>query len=157
MMLTSVLLPAPFSPRSAWISPGRTESATSLFARQPGNRLTMPLSWSRGAPAALPSFIPCGAPARLMLLSPPSVGNLVGLRQPFLEHQTSFLGAEPDERHRAVVDCGLEFSVDAGIVEADRRRIGTRVGVVDAVQPRPIDGTEAHRARLAARIDLATG
>src|SRR5438552_13385629 len=126
MMLTSVLLPAPFSPRSAWISPGRTESSTSSFARQPGNRLTMPLSRSRGAPATLPSFILAALRRRVMLLSPPSVRNLVGLRQPLLEHQIRFLGAEADEGHQAVVDAGLKFLVDAGIVEADRRRVGVR-------------------------------
>src|SRR5690349_8891433 len=38
----SVLLPAPFSPRSAWISPARRSKSTWSFARTPGNDLTMP-------------------------------------------------------------------------------------------------------------------
>src|SRR4026208_177672 len=35
-MFISVLLPAPFSPRSAWISPGRTSKSTPSLARTPG-------------------------------------------------------------------------------------------------------------------------
>src|SRR5690606_14356290 len=38
----NVLLPAPFSPSSAWISPARTSKLTSLLARTPGKRLVMP-------------------------------------------------------------------------------------------------------------------
>src|SRR5690349_21633188 len=38
----SVLLPAPFSPSSAWISPGRKSKSTWSFASTPGNDLTIP-------------------------------------------------------------------------------------------------------------------
>src|SRR5215213_290354 len=41
----SVLLPAPFSPRSAWTSPGRRSKSTWSFARTPGKRLTIPVAW----------------------------------------------------------------------------------------------------------------
>src|SRR5690606_5370338 len=37
-----VLLPAPFSPSSAWISPARTSKFTLLLASTPGKRLVMP-------------------------------------------------------------------------------------------------------------------
>src|SRR5690242_7566737 len=59
MILTSVLLPAPFSPRSAWISPGATAKATSELAITPGNRLVIPRS-SRRSGVALPSVMSGG-------------------------------------------------------------------------------------------------
>src|SRR3954467_6934740 len=50
-MLTRVLFPAPFSPRSAWISPGRTSKSTWSLAMIPGNVLTMPRASSAGTAA----------------------------------------------------------------------------------------------------------
>src|SRR4051812_39153499 len=41
MIFTSVDLPAPFSPSSAWISPGCTANETSSFAVTPGKRLVI--------------------------------------------------------------------------------------------------------------------
>src|SRR5215211_4465525 len=41
-MFIRVDLPAPFSPRRAWISPGRTSRSMWSLARTPGNRLVMP-------------------------------------------------------------------------------------------------------------------
>ena len=46
----SVDLPAPFSPRSAWISPGSTSKSTPSFATTPGNRLLIPLILTAAAP-----------------------------------------------------------------------------------------------------------
>src|SRR6201988_2213085 len=46
-----VLLPAPFSPRSAWISPVRRSKSTWSLARTPGKTLTMPTASSAGTPA----------------------------------------------------------------------------------------------------------
>ena len=37
----SVLLPAPFSPTTAWVSPGRTRRCTPSSARTPGKVFTM--------------------------------------------------------------------------------------------------------------------
>jgi len=48
-----------------------------------------------------------------------------------------------------------DLTVNELVVEADVCRLGPRVGVVDAPQPRPIDCAEAHRAGLAARVDVA--
>src|SRR5712692_10852278 len=39
---TRVVLPAPFGPITAWISPGSTASATSLAATRPPKRLVSP-------------------------------------------------------------------------------------------------------------------
>ena len=46
-ILTSVLLPAPFSPTSAWTSPGSSSSETSSSACVAPNRLEMPRSSTR--------------------------------------------------------------------------------------------------------------
>src|SRR5262249_62042048 len=40
--LPRVVLPAPFSPSRAWISPGSTSNSTRLFATTPGKRFVMP-------------------------------------------------------------------------------------------------------------------
>ena len=49
MILTRVLLPAPFSPSSAWISPGWMKRSTESLATQPGNVLVTPSRASSGA------------------------------------------------------------------------------------------------------------
>src|SRR5207253_11092155 len=44
MMFESVLLPAPFSPSSAWTSPTAASKSTRSFASTPGNRFVIPRS-----------------------------------------------------------------------------------------------------------------
>src|SRR5262245_52333865 len=44
-------LPAPLAPRSAWISPRRTEKSTARSASVPPKRLVRPLTASNGSPA----------------------------------------------------------------------------------------------------------
>ena len=44
----SVLLPAPFSPKSACTSPARTSKSTSSLATTPGNLFVMPRISSNG-------------------------------------------------------------------------------------------------------------
>ena len=44
----SVVLPAPFSPSSAWISPGRTSRSMWSLATTPGYRFVMPRISSAG-------------------------------------------------------------------------------------------------------------
>ncbi len=70
-ILTRVLLPAPFSPTRAWISPGSSSSETSSSACVARNRLEIPLSSTRagapgvpggGAAGAMPTVMP--APSR---------------------------------------------------------------------------------------------
>ena len=48
-MFISVLLPAPFSPSSAWTSPARRSKSTWSLATTPGNALTMPRASRAGA------------------------------------------------------------------------------------------------------------
>src|SRR6516165_3435284 len=52
--LQRVVLPAPFSPSRAWISPGSTSNATRSFATTPGKRLVMPRAARAGTAAAPP-------------------------------------------------------------------------------------------------------
>src|SRR5512138_3127404 len=51
-MFISVDFPAPFSPSSAWTSPGSSSKSTASFASTPGNCLVIPRI-SRTGPAAL--------------------------------------------------------------------------------------------------------
>src|SRR5919201_6612592 len=60
-MFISVVLPAPFSPRRAWISPARTSKLMSSLARTPGKRLVMPRISSAGGRSVMCSR--CGGPA----------------------------------------------------------------------------------------------
>src|SRR5262245_24410961 len=51
-----VLLPAPFSPSSAWISPGCTSKLIRSLATTPGNRFVMSRSWMT-APVAMDTLL----------------------------------------------------------------------------------------------------
>src|SRR6185312_4546421 len=179
MILTSVLLPAPFSPSRAWISPAWIARSTRSLARQPGNCFTMPASWSSDVPARADAVVAMPWPPATVTMADPlrpsprapspawpprafdrygyvdSVRNLVGLFQPFLEDLPCLRRAEPDEGHGPAVDRLVEFAVDVVVVEADGGGVAARVGVIDAIQPRPVDGAQAHRTGLATRIHLA--
>ena len=48
-MFESVLLPAPFSPSSAWTSPTAASKSTASFASTPGKRFVMPRIATAGA------------------------------------------------------------------------------------------------------------
>src|SRR5882724_3165345 len=179
MILTSVLLPAPFSPSSAWISPAWMARSTRSLARQPGNCLMMPVSWSSGAPARADEGAGAPGPGATVTMADPlrpsprepspawpprafdryryvdSVRNLVRLFQPFLEDLPCLGRAQLDERHCPAVDRLVELAIDVVVVETDGGGVAARVGVVDAIQPRPVDGAQTHRAGLAAGVHLA--
>ena len=53
-----VVLPAPFSPRSACTSPRATSNETSSFAMTPGNRLVIPRIATAAAPRAAAGRVP---------------------------------------------------------------------------------------------------
>jgi len=55
MIFIRVDLPAPFSPSTAWISPGCTAREMSLLATTAGYRLVMCASWSLGV--VMPGFV----------------------------------------------------------------------------------------------------
>src|SRR6202790_4407819 len=55
--LTSVDLPPPFSPRSAWISAGNRSRSMPSLARKEPYRLVMPIALNSGS---VPNEAPCG-------------------------------------------------------------------------------------------------
>src|SRR6266508_2484783 len=73
-MFMRVVLPAPFSPRRAWISPGSTVRSTWSLATTPGKCLVIPLSSSLTAPR-YPWMR--GAPFRVLPSSPNTLGLVV--------------------------------------------------------------------------------
>src|ERR1700722_19320223 len=85
------------------------------------------------------------------------IADLVGLALPGLESGVRFLGQEAGHRQAPPLYRERDLAIDEIIIEADTRRIGAAVGVIDPIEPRPIDRREAHGAGLAARIDLAAG
>src|SRR5262245_25206306 len=143
MIFTSVLLPAPFSPSNAWISPDRMARSTRSLARQPGNCLTMPVSCSSGAvPAAAATMAdairsspcepsPAWPPRAFVRCRSDSVRNLVRFFQPFPEDAPGLLGLQMDEGHGATVDRLVELAIDVIVVEADGGRVDARIGIVD--------------------------
>src|SRR5258706_13321727 len=118
MILTSVLLPAPFSPRRAWISPGLICRSTLSLARQPGKLLTIPLR-SRSEPASSAPLIR-KVPFVSRRSSPPvlsspvlaSVRNFVRFVGPFLEDRPAFLHRQLDDRQLAILHRAGKFAVD---------------------------------------------
>ena len=67
-ILISVDLPAPFSPSSAWISPGRRTKSTSSRALTPGKLLDAPVTSSTG-PLGAATVCSASRKAVVMLLS----------------------------------------------------------------------------------------
>src|SRR3569623_2342494 len=88
MMFISVDLPAPFSPKTACVSPGCTVNDTSLFATTDGKRLVMCASCRRGMLKARSPSVGGGAQAgghRLHALAQPARrGGSVGAFVPQL-------------------------------------------------------------------------
>src|ERR1700677_4213586 len=56
MIFISVLLPAPFSPATPWIEPGRSAKSTPRNAWTPPNALVTPVSSKRGGAIFRPSL-----------------------------------------------------------------------------------------------------
>jgi hypothetical protein len=65
------------------------------------------------------------------------------------------LAHELDHRDAALRVRQLAAPRRSRVVEAHRRGIGRAVAEVDALGPRPVDGAEAHRAGLAAGVEVA--
>src|SRR5205807_666665 len=62
---------------------------------------------------------------------------------------------DADRRDAALRKRNADLAIDEIVIEADLRRIAARVGIIDALDARPVDRAEAHRARLAVRVDVA--
>ena len=82
-----------------------------------------------------------------------SIFYLVLLHLPGAEGFEGLVAEQRDERHGAFFDMLFQFLVNEVIGEVDGGGILFRVAVIDALDMRPIDGAEAHRAGLAGGID----
>src|SRR5438094_212584 len=114
-MFISVLLPAPFSPSRAWISPDSSSKSTWSFATTPGNALTIPLAATAGVADAWGAAV----------IGPP------------LARRRGLAGHEPEQAHRLRI--GVEVLV-AGLVGLglDLRRDPNVFG-----SPDPVGGGQA--------------
>src|SRR5260370_2275880 len=86
---------------------------------------------------------------------PVSISNLVRFGGPLREGKMRLPRTQQHTRNLARGWRQRHFAIDELIVEADRRGLLAGVRVIESAESRPVDGAEAHRARLAARIDLA--
>src|SRR5262249_48156556 len=112
-MRIRVDLPAPFSPTSAWISPGRTSKLTSISAQVAPKRLVTLLALAAG-------WVMCPTPARHRAASSrdardphPVVGELAAV-----DHDVVV------ERHRAVAHRHVVMSLGGALAAALRVRPG---------------------------------
>ena len=95
----------------------------------------------------LPNFCrPCGTD---------SILDLILFRFPSAEGANGFVAEQRNGRHGARFLMLFQLLVNEIIGEVDGGGILFRVAIVDALDMRPIDGTEAHRARLTRGIDDA--
>ena len=78
-----------------------------------------------------------------------SILHLILLLLPSAEGANGFVAEQRDGRHGARFLMLLQLLVNEVVGEVDGGSILFRVAVVYALDMRPIDGTEAHRARLA--------
>src|SRR5438093_7323626 len=74
-MFMSVVFPAPFSPRSAWISPSSIVRSTWSFATTPGKRFVTPRSWSCTRHPSEPTHARGTGPLRPVPLTSPASGQ----------------------------------------------------------------------------------
>src|SRR5260370_32752230 len=86
---------------------------------------------------------------------PISIPNLVRFGGPLREGKMRLPRAQQHTRNLARGWRQRHFAIDELIVEADCRCLLAGVRVIERAESGPIDGAQAHRARLATRIDLA--
>src|SRR5579864_1101921 len=86
-----------------------------------------------------------------------SVPDPVAFSRPFAKRLEPRFPHHRLERNPARAVRALQFFVDEGIVESGFRGIVRGGRKKNPVRPRPVDGAEAHRTGLAARVDLAAG
>src|SRR5580704_9248728 len=134
MILTSVDLPAPFSPISALISPLRALRLTASFARTSPNRLVIPVSSSRASVSA--KSCPLDGHGR----HPQPLGRLVGLAS--CEEPAQDLGRRQRRDHlRALV--AYELAADRAD-ETVERLAPAASREEPALEARPLRGRADH-------------
>ena len=96
-----------------------------------------------------------------VLILPACVGGsvlyLVFLVHPHPEGAEGFMREQDFAVETAFVLGKLQLVVDERVIEADVFGVGLVVAVVEFVDMGPVDGAEAHWARLARRVNLAAG
>ena len=90
-----------------------------------------------------------------MILDEVLILYLVVLRAPGFEGGERFVAQQGVGREMPLGAGECELVVNERVIEAVLCRVGLGAGEVDPFQTRPIDGSEAHRARLAGCINLA--
>src|SRR5439155_16278290 len=86
--------------------------------------------------------------------APASVRDAVRVSLPSFEGSACLGKRHGDEREGALGRRLAELGVDARVVEARVGGVEARGGEINAIEARPVASREAHRARLAARIEL---
>src|SRR5450631_2185512 len=86
-----------------------------------------------------------------------SVGRFVVLFVPGTKGDQGFFAHQLDHGNFAVGVGELDLAVNEGVVKTEFCGVGGGVGEKNANGPGPVDGAEAHRARLTARIHFAAG
>ena|SRR5436190_7605903 len=144
-MFISVVLPAPFSPSSAWISPRRTSRSMWSLATTPGKRLVTPrISSAAGRVAAwVTTMVPRLGMRQKAERACPRMGRPA--RQQSIRR--SSLGSR--RRLTVLVVAGSEGRLDAGldgpVLEALDGRIDLRLDVRRDHALAVVEGGEAYR------------
>lgn len=86
----------------------------------------------------------------------PLVGNLVSLLFPNSKRFERFSAHQLDHGYLAAREWRREFPIDHRVIESGVCRIARGSGKVNASGARPVDRTQAHRARFATRVNLAS-
>jgi hypothetical protein len=85
-----------------------------------------------------------------------SIPDAIPLLEPGFEHHLGLVPKTLLHRDRAAPGQQAEFPLEGTVIEPGRGGIIAGCGEVDVIQPCPVDGGEAQRARLATGVDLAT-
>ena len=80
--------------------------------------------------------------------------RLVGFLSPHAEHGEGFVAQQGNDGGGAVGHRLLQFAVDKVVIEVNIGSILAVVGIVDAVETGPVDGSETHGARLAGGVNF---
>src|SRR5207249_2996587 len=86
-----------------------------------------------------------------------SVRDLVFLASPLVERHERLGPQQLLHRKPSLADRPRDLAIDEIVVEVDPRGVLARGAEVHVAETGPVDGREAHRARLAARVQVAVG
>ena len=142
-IFTRVLLPAPFSPTSPWISPARMSIETSVRAAVAPKRFEMPRSSTRGAGAAAAGTVTRRPRSRPGSGSPAPTSGRAAAGSPSGEISTT---STPALRSAATMSAGASSSVKTPVSESVRQN------VAEATRPHLVWSTTAKTSRAAATM-----